>query len=386
MPSLKVLALFSLTLLSQALATTIPETDYDAIVIGGGPAGLSATSGLSRVRRRTLMLDSGVYRNDPTRHMHDVIGNDGTVPAVFRYLARQQISRYNATTTMKNATVISVESINNGSYYKATDSEGLEYTARRIVLATGMKDILPDTPGVKEGWGKGIYWCPWCDGYEHRDQAFGILGNLSDAMGSVIEVWQLNEDIIAFVNGTNTPEQQQALAVKYPNWQAQLEAYNVSINNETIVSIDRLQDGSTDNDPAEDREFDLFRVNLADGSSIERGAFITNFPDAQYSNIPQELDLQMNGTKIAVSTNMKSNDTGVYAIGDINNDGATNVPHAMFSGKRAAVYIHVELGRQESLAAIGKRELSDKEREKEARRLVGSDLDELWKRVQEMKK
>ncbi|CRG91169.1 thioredoxin reductase, putative [Talaromyces islandicus] len=386
MPSLKSLSLYLLSTLGSALAaTTIPETDYDAIVIGGGPAGLSVTSGLSRVRRRTLMLDSGVYRNDPTRHMHDVIGNDGTVPAVFRYLARQQISRYNATTTMKNATVTSVESIDNGTYYKATDSEGLEYTARRIVLGTGMKDILPDTPGVKEGWGKGIYWCPWCDGYEHRDQAFGILGGLSDVVGSVIEVWELNQDIIAFVNGTNTPEQQQALAAKYPNWQAQLEAYNVTLNNETIVSIDRLQSGSDHNNTAEDREFDLFRVNLADGTSIERGAFITNFPDAQYSDIPQNLHLNMTGTKIQVAANMKTNDTGIYAIGDANSDGATNVPHAMFSGKRAAVYIHVELGRQESLAAIGKRDVSHRELEKEARRLIGNDLDDLWKRAQDMK-
>lgn len=300
---------------------------------------------------------------------------------------------------MKNATVASLESINNGSYYKATDSEGEEYTARRIVLGTGMKDILPITPGVAEGWGKGIYWCPWCDGYEHRGQSFGILGNLSDVMGSVIEVWTLNQDIIAFVNGTNTPEQQAALAAKYPNWEAQLQAYNVKINNETIVSIDRLQDGSTNNDPDQDLEFDLFRVNLTDGSSIERAAFITNFLDDQQSTLPRALNLTMDGTKIKVGTNMKSSDNGIYAIGDANNDGATNVPHAMFSGKRAAVYIHgksfislrpvyiltviVELGRMDSLAAIGKRGLSARELEEEANKLIGDDLEHLWKRAQE---
>lgn len=81
MPSLKSLSLYLLSTVG-ALAATIPQTDYDAIVIGGGPAGLSVTSGLSRVRRRTLMLDSGVYRNDPTRHMHDVIGNDGILKKI----------------------------------------------------------------------------------------------------------------------------------------------------------------------------------------------------------------------------------------------------------------------------------------------------------------
>lgn len=241
---------------------------------------------------------------------------------------------------MANATVVSVTAVNNGSFYRVMDSDNEEYTARRIVLGTGMKDILPLTPGVAEGWGNGIYWCPWCDGYEHRDQPFGILGNLSDVMGSVIEVWTLNQDIIAFVNGTDTAEQEAALSAKYPNWKAQLAAYNVTINNKTIQSIDRLQDGSTHNDPAEDREFDLFCVNLADGTSVERAAFITNFPDEQLSSLPKALNLTMDGTKIKVGTNMKTSDNGIYAIGDANNDGATNVPHAMFSGKRAAVYIH----------------------------------------------
>lgn len=161
-------------------------------------------------------------------------------------------------------------------------------------------------------------------------------------MGSVIEEWTLNQDIIAFVNGTNTPEQQDVLAGRYPNWQAQLNAYNVTINNETILSIDRLQDGST-NSSAGGVEFDLFRINLADNSSVVRGAFITNFADKQLSDIPSELNLTMDGTKVKVGTNMKSSDNGIYVVGDANNDGATNVPHAMFSGKRSAVYIHGEI-------------------------------------------
>lgn len=74
----KIFSIFLFTIISLVFAAPVAvETDYDVIIIGGGPAGLSATSGLSRVQRRTLMLDSGIYRNDPTRHMHDVIGNDG---------------------------------------------------------------------------------------------------------------------------------------------------------------------------------------------------------------------------------------------------------------------------------------------------------------------
>ncbi|QGA17286.1 hypothetical protein EYB26_004957 [Talaromyces marneffei] len=363
MSSIKALSLLLLSFIGLTIAAPVAvEINYDVIVIGGGRSGLSATSGLSRVRQKTLMFDSGEYRNDPTGHMHDVIGNDSTVPAVFRALAREQISRYNATTTMRNGTVISVESIDNGTYYKAIVSDGEAYTARRIVLGTGIKDILPITPGVAEAFGKDIYWCPWCDGYEHRDQPFGILGNLSDVLGSVIEVWTLNQDIIAFVNGTNTPDQQVALAVKYPQWEAQLQACNVIINNETILSIERLQDGSTYNDPVQGLEFDLFRR----------------------STLPEELNLAMNRVQVKVEPTMKSSDPGIYVVGDANNDGSTNVVHAMYSGKRAAVEIHVELGLIDSLAAIGKRGLSQRKLEEEANKLIGDDFEYLWKRAQEI--
>lgn len=83
MTSFKLLSAFLLSIIGLTIAAPVGvETDYDVIVIGGGPAGLSATSGLSRVQRRTLMLDSGIYRNDATRHMHDVIGNDGKYPSL----------------------------------------------------------------------------------------------------------------------------------------------------------------------------------------------------------------------------------------------------------------------------------------------------------------
>ncbi|KAL1919190.1 uncharacterized protein VTP21DRAFT_2572 [Calcarisporiella thermophila] len=357
------------------------KVDYDVIVVGGGPAGLSATSGLARVRRKTLMLDSGEYRNAATREMHDVIGNDGTVPSVFRALAREQISKY-PTVTMKNATVMSITPYNNGSRFRVVDDKGHDYTARRIILGTGMKDILPSTPGVVEAWGKGIFWCPWCDGYEHRDQPFGILGPLPDVMGGVLEIKTLNSDIIAFVNGTYTPENEAALAAKYPNWKAQLAAYNVKINNLTITSIDRLQDGAEVHDPEKGLQFDKFLVNLADGSSVERNAFLANFPSDQLSTLPAKLNLTMVDKKIQVNSDMQTSLNGVYAVGDANSDGSTNVPHAMFSGKRAAVYIHVALAREESLASISKRTLSARMLEEETHRMIGNDLEELWHKVE----
>lgn len=346
-----------------AAESSIPKTDYDVIVVGGGPAGLSALSGVSRVRRTALLFDNQQYRNGPTRNMHDVIGNDGnnlihlfnssscivrtnkntgTPPAEFRALAREQILKY-PTAHIKNGTVRSITPIgtNEVSAFSVVDASGKNYTARKIVLGTGMRDVLPDTPGLQEAWGKGIFWCPWCDGYEHRDQPFGILGNLSDVLGSVLEVNTQFSDIIAFVNGTQTPAGEAQATASHEDWREQLKAWNIKIENRTIASIERLQDGETHQNKTADMQFDKFLVHFTTGEPVERNAFITNFAAVQRSSLPSQMHLNVTKEKINVdASGMRTNVTGVYAVGDANSDGSTNVPHAMYSGKKAAVYLH----------------------------------------------
>lgn len=264
----------------------------------------------------------------------------GTVPEVFREKAREQISKY-PTAHIKYRTATSIVSVNNGSSFITTDDSGQSYTSRKIVLATGMRDILPDTPGIKEAWSRGIYWCPWCDGWEHRDQPFGILGSLVDVVGSVLEVETLNNNIIAFVNGTYTDANIAILNQKRPGWQIQLDRYGVVLENGTIASIERLQDGAVVNDVTTGTEYDKFKVNLENGTSIERSAFITNFPSVQRSYLGRPLGVKIYGEKMSVDAgSMKTIVPGVYAVGDANSDNSTNVPHAMYSGKKAAVYLH----------------------------------------------
>ncbi|TVY83867.1 putative thioredoxin reductase [Lachnellula suecica] len=356
---------------------SIPSTDYDALVVGGGPSGLSALSGLARVRRKTLLLDSAEYRNGETRHMHDVIGNDGTVPAVFRYNARELIAKY-PTAFMKNATVTSIVSVNgtNGTYFLTTDAAGETYTSRKVILATGLSDIIPDTPGVKEAWQRGIYWCPWCDGYEHRDQPFGILGSILDCVGSTMEMETLNKDIIAFVNGTYTDENVAILDKKRPGWFTQLQRYGVAIENRTIMSIERVQDGAVVHDVATDTEFDQFVVHVADGTTFNRSAFITNYPSVQHSHLGAPLGVKIYGEKMDVDpASMRTAAPGVFAVGDANSDNSTNVPHAMFTGKKAAVFLHVELEKEYAATLLSKRDESLIEER------MGSELEDLWKRL-----
>ena len=373
-----ILSLALAALAALASGVVIPRQDepflqeYDAIIVGGGPAGLAALSGLARVRRNVLLVDSGEYRNAPTRHMHDVLGFDGNhspslgplkppkltchplsgvTPAYFRYAAREQISHY-TTVRMINGTVLKITpDANQPAKFTVhvgvnpDGGRGLTLTARKIILATGLRDVLPSTPGIAENWGKGIFWCPWCDGHEHADQELGLLGSLDNVPGAVREMLTLNTDIVAFVNGTSTPELRATTEAKSPGWEKYLRVHGVVVDNRTITGITRLQDGGGEEaDPSlpSVAEFDRFRVDFTEGEPVERAAFLAAFPSEQTSKVGEEMGVNLYGGRLAAdqSAGLVTNIPGVYAIGDANSDNVTNVPHALFSGKRTAVYLH----------------------------------------------
>lgn len=147
-------------------------TDFDAIVIGGGPAGLQATLTLARVHRRVLMLDAGHYRNDPATHMHNVVTHDGTPPAEFRAAARESLAAYE-TVTVRDQVVTSVRH-DDGTFAVHLGDERV--TARGLVLATGVRDTLPDKPGLAALFGDVVAHCPFCHGHEFAGRPIGILG------------------------------------------------------------------------------------------------------------------------------------------------------------------------------------------------------------------
>lgn len=256
---------------------------------------------------------------------------------------------------MRNGTVSSIE-VNDGNSSNPTftatvvseTGEEKSYLARSVVLATGLRDIIPNTPGLQENWGKGIYWCPWCDGHEHADQSMGLLSSLEDVPGLVREVITLNSDVVAFVNGTDTPAARTATDASFADWEEFLEISNVTIYNQTITSITRLRDGynaSASGSEPTYPEYDLFRIDLDDGTSVERATFFTSFDDTQASSLGEDMGVALQGGRLAgiQSSGYLTNVPMVYAVGDNNVDNVTNIPHAMYSGKKAAVYLHGEL-------------------------------------------
>ena len=157
---------------------------YDAVVIGGGSAGLQAALTLGRVHRRTLLLDSGRYRNDPAHHMHNFLGHDGTPPDELRAAARKDLAAYD-TVTVRDAAVASV-GVDGDGFRVVLGGE--EITTRGLVLATGVRDTLPGVPGLAGLFGDVVAHCPFCHGHEFAGRRVAVLGDpghLTGLMGPV---------------------------------------------------------------------------------------------------------------------------------------------------------------------------------------------------------
>jgi thioredoxin reductase len=147
----------------------LPDVDsaYDVIIIGGGPAGLSAALMLGRCRRRVLVLDSGRYRNYATEAMHGFLTRDGTQPAQIRSFAREELKRYGIEVHCATATHARRE----GERFIVELEEGGPCRSRKLVLATGVVDKLPALEGIDEFYGKSVHHCPYCDAWEHQKRS-----------------------------------------------------------------------------------------------------------------------------------------------------------------------------------------------------------------------
>lgn len=168
---------------------------YEVIVVGGGAAGLSAALVLGRARRRTLVVDAGEPRNAPAAHMQGYLTRDGMSPAEFLAIGREEIARYGV--QLVRDTVVDVTK---GEDFAVELASGRSVRARRLVVATGLKDELPDVPGVAERFGKDVLHCPYCHGWEVRDQAFGVLATTALSVHQALMVSQWSKDVTFFLH------------------------------------------------------------------------------------------------------------------------------------------------------------------------------------------
>ena len=155
-------------------------TGYDVVIVGGGAAGLSAALVLSRARRRVAVVDSGLPRNAPAAHMHGFLSRDGMPPRDLLAAGRAEVSGYGG--DLIDDTVATVEP---GFRVRLARGDTLE--TRRLLVATGLRDELPDIPGLRERFGRDVLHCPYCHGYEVRDQPLVVLGDAGHAL--IVRQW-----------------------------------------------------------------------------------------------------------------------------------------------------------------------------------------------------
>jgi thioredoxin reductase len=298
---------------------------WDCIVVGAGPAGLNAALVLGRARRRVLVLDNGAPRNYATHEMHGVLGHDGLDPADLRARGRAELARYGVdvlTADVQDAEVL-------GGAVRLTRKNGADVT-RTVILATGMLDEVPDIPGFAEVWGTSAHTCPYCDGFEHRDERLAVLaaGARGEHLAVLLRQW--SPDVVWLGNGPQTLAADQLSRVR---------ALGVPVIETPVVGLD------SDNGR-------LQRVRFGDGQTLDRDALFFYIGWQLRTDLARALGCELRDDgSIAVDSDQATTVDRVYAAGN-SADPRALLPVAAGSGVAAAVAINARLSFEDADRAV----------------------------------
>jgi len=188
------------------------DSDFDALVVGGAAAGLSAALVLGRARVRTLVVDAGEPSNRPAHSIGGLLGQDGTSPAQLYAAGREQVAQL-PSVELRAGVVTAIEPASRDGAdpaFRTTLSDGAFIAARRVLLAGGMRYAVPETPGLDALWGDAAFACPYCHGWETRDRRIGILG-ATGAADRVALLRSWSEDLVVLADGALEPDDREAL-------------------------------------------------------------------------------------------------------------------------------------------------------------------------------
>lgn len=318
---------------------------YDVVVGGGGAAGLSAALVLTRARRRVAVVDAGSPRNAPAEHMHGFLGSDGLPPAELLAAGRAEVLGYGG--HIISGTVERIAPCDSGSAdancadwagsrpcFELQLGDGSTLRSRRVLITTGLRDELPDIPGVRERWGRDLLHCPYCHGYEVRDQPLGVLGGSPDSLAHALLIRQWSEDVVFFADS----------AALTPPDRERLVASGIGVVDEPVRRLVIEEDRLTG-------------VELETGDIVPRRAVFVRPRLVPHDTLLTELGCMLadNGW-VAVDATGRTSVPGVWAAGNAVNPRA-QVVTAAGEGSTAAIALHNDLVDEEAEAAVSNHRL-----------------------------
>jgi thioredoxin reductase len=228
---------------------TLPDEPVDAVVIGGGPAGLSGALMLARSRRSVVVIDSRTPRNAPAEGVHGLLGLEGTPPPELLRRGREEVGRYSGRVVTGEVTSAApaAPTAEGDLRFTITLADGRAVQARRVLVATGLRDVLPDIPGLVQHWGHGVVHCPYCHGWEVRDEPIGMLAVGPASIHHALLFRQLTDDLVYFTRGTDLDE----------DTRARFAARGIRVIDTPVAEVESDDNGITG-------------VRLADGQVVPR--------------------------------------------------------------------------------------------------------------------
>lgn len=291
---------------------------FDVIIIGGSYAGLSASLALGRSLRQVLVIDSGKPCNQQTPHSHNFLTQDGRTPKEISSLAKQQVEEYD---TVKLHSGFAKTGTKTSKGFEITTQSGDTFMGTKVLFATGVKDIMPDIKGFSSCWGISILHCPYCHGYEVKNEKTGVLGNgdYGYEFSKMIAHW--TDDLTLFTNGKSTLTKEQT---------AKLDQHKVRIIEKELLEFNH-DEGMVQS------------IIFKDGTKESIRAVYAKAPFVQHCDIPEKLGCELTEQGyIEIDMFQRTTIPGVYACGD-NTTLFRSVSNAVAAGSMSGAVLNKDL-------------------------------------------